>query len=255
MKRLLILSLLIMQGVWGAAAFGADDYEGEPAQQQEAQQTATVTTSDGVGIEYQYPGWSNTLNNLLEALPDSNEAIPVNITATAFNLVQNLCLQMEQNNGLFSDVPSWLLQDSKKIYELLLAANLLNPKGGFETFIKTLYVAWLNANVTQPIVVRQTALQACHQMGIDAPEGFEEFTVDIKDALIVNGIKSLDKRSNSISWLIYTNKIILLDKGDFSNKNIAICDGWNIKNPKDITSLDLSNNQLTTIDAWNLPKL
>jgi hypothetical protein len=63
MKRLLILSLLMIQGVWGANAAGNDG--GAPAQN--AQQTVIVTTSDDVNIEYQYPGWSNQINNFVYA--------------------------------------------------------------------------------------------------------------------------------------------------------------------------------------------
>ncbi len=137
------------------------------------------------------------------------------------------------------------LQDANNLEAIMIMYD-----NNSERMVKDLYVAWLNADVTRAIVVKQNAVQACHQMGIEkVPELWAQLIVDVSDVLRANGIESLDRRSNSISWLVYTDQMpaVVNRSLDLSNRNLTVCDAWNIPNAGTLRELYLHINQLTTL--------
>lgn len=248
MKKILIVSLLLVQGLWAAAA--ADRV---------AQQVVIFKTADGEVVTYQPPEFSGMINTMVEVCPASgpNEIVDLpGLTGAAFKLVLDLCVQMERNNGLFNNVPVGVINNNQnKLDHLIEAAYVLDITVGLEHFIKALFISWLNAHAKESIILVQNGLQACEKMNIKTGQKgkrLKQLTVDISDYLGPNcPIDNLNLRPGTIAYLIHTNQMPAIAYGilDLSNKALTVCDLWNIPltQRQQITQLWLQDNQITVV--------
>jgi len=250
MKKLLLVSLLFVQGLWAAAAADGG-----------AQQIIKFKAADGQIVTYQAPGFSEMINTMVKDLPasDPNEIVDLpGLTGAAFELVLDLCGEMESNNGLFKNVLVGVINNNQNMLDhLIQAAYVLRITVGLEHFIEALSIAWLNANHTASIIVVQNGRQACEKIGIGTGakgKNLEQLTVDISRYVGPDTpINNFHLRPGTIAHLIHTNRMPAIANAllDLSNRGLTVCDVWSIHHAQrqDIGRLFLNDNQMTAVQA------